>query len=117
MRKILIIDDEIDLCRLLKDFFSERGYQVIYALTGRGGLDAFESEKPHIVMLDLRLKDIEGTEVLRKMRATKDPCKIIILTGSAREEDKIKAMKLGANYYIKKPFSLKRLTKLLKIVI
>ena len=57
-QKILIIDDEIELCELLKDFFRKRGYEVIYALTGQGGVDAFEAETPHIVILDLKLDDI-----------------------------------------------------------
>ena len=110
--KILIIDDEIDICEMVKDFFVARGYEVSYALTGRGGFNAFTVEKPGIVMLDLYLGDIYGLEVLKKIRCADQSCVIIIITGSGSEEDERMAKKLGADFYIDKPFSIVELTKL-----
>lgn len=115
--KILIIDDEVDICEMLKDFFSARGYQVTYALTGQGGLDAFTVEKPQIVMLDLLLEDIYGLEVLKKIKAIDRSSVVIIITGSGSEEDERKAKELGADFYIDKPFSVATLKKLLLEII
>ena len=113
MVKILVIDDEIDICEVMQDFFSKRGYEVIYALTGRGGIDAFTIEKPHIIILDICLKDISGLEVLKKIKGSKSSCIVIIITGSALEEDRKEAMRLGADYYMAKPFSMIKLNELI----
>ena len=111
--KILVIDDEVDICEMIKDFFSARGYQVMYALTGQGGLDAFKVEKPQIVMLDLYLGDIYGLEVLKKIKTIDRSSVVIIITGSGSKEDEKKAKDLGADFYIDKPFSVAVLKKLL----
>jgi two-component system alkaline phosphatase synthesis response regulator PhoP len=113
MTKILVIDDEIDICEVMQGFFGNRGYEVIYALTGAGGIDAFTIEKPHIVILDLCLKDMSGLDVLRKIKSSKSSCIVIIITGSALEEDRKEAMRLGANYYMAKPFSMSELNELI----
>ncbi len=115
--KILIIDDEVDICEMLKDFFDARGYEVMYALTGQGGLDAFNVEKPQIVLLDLFLKDIYGLEILKQIRAKDRSCVVIIITGSGAKEDENAAMKLGADFYMDKPFSVAALKKLLSEIL
>ena len=115
--KILVIDDEVDICEMLKDFFTARGYQVMYALTGQGGLDAFLVERPQVVMLDLYLGDIYGLEVLEKIKAIERSSIVIIITGSGSKEDEKKAKELGADFYIDKPFSVATLKKLLLEVI
>jgi len=111
--KILIIDDEVDICEMLKDFFDARGYKVTYALTGQGGLDAFSVERHEIVMLDLYLGDIYGLEVLKKIKAMDRSSVVIIITGSGSKEDERIAKELGADFYIDKPFSVADLKKLL----
>lgn len=113
MIRVLIIDDEIDICEMMRDFFSARGYEVIYALTGQGGIDAFSIEKPHIVILDLCLTDMSGLEALKEIKSLYPSCIVIIITGSASEDDKKEAMKLDADFYISKPFSMERLNNLL----
>ena len=113
MYKILVIDDEIDICEMIKDFFSNRGYEVIYALTGQGGLDAFDIEKPYIIILDLCLKDMFGLEVLKKIKNARSSCVVIIITGSALEEDKNEAIRLGTDYYMAKPFSMSKLNDII----
>ena len=111
--KILIIDDEVDICEMLRDFFSERGYQTMYALTGQGGLDAFIIEKPQIVMLDLFLGDMYGLEVLKKIKSINRSSIVIIITGSGSQEDQREAKVLGADFYMDKPVSVAALKKLL----
>ncbi|UCD54834.1 MAG: response regulator [Candidatus Omnitrophota bacterium] len=114
MNKLLIIDDEIDICETLKGFFEKRGYEVIYALTGSGGMDAFEVEKPSIVILDLYLKDnVSGFEILKEIKAKRPTCGVIVITGSASEDDRRKAMDLGADYYLSKPFSIEVLRNII----
>ncbi len=115
--KILIIDDEVDICEMLKDFFSARGYQVMYALTGQGGLDAFNIERPQIVMLDLFLGDIYGLEVLKRIKTIDRSSVVIIITGSGSKEDEKKTKELGADFYLDKPFSVAALKKLLLEII
>lgn len=113
MKDILIIDDEIDICEMLKDFFDARGYKVTYALTGQGGLDAFNVVSPQVVLLDLFLKDIYGLEILKQIKAKNKSCVVIIITGSGDRHDESMAMKLGADFYMDKPFSVAALKKLL----
>ncbi|MDD5681539.1 MAG: response regulator, partial [Candidatus Omnitrophica bacterium] len=107
--KILVIDDEIDICEMMRDFFNDRGYEVIYSLTGQGGLDAFSIEKPNIVILDLCLKDMSGLEVLKTIKREDPSCIVIIITGSASDNDRIEALRAGVDYYICKPCSMSSL--------
>lgn len=113
MTKILVIDDEIEICEMMRDFFGRRNYDVIYALTGHGGLDAFSIEKPHLVLLDLCLKDMSGLEVLKRIKDTDRDCIVIVITGSASDEDRKDAIRLGVNYYICKPCSMSKLNDLI----
>lgn len=114
MLKILVIDDEIDICEMIESFFSCRGYEVIYSVTGEGGLDAFDAEKPDVIILDICLNDnTSGLEILEKIRIRNKSCVVIIITGSALENDKRRAMELGADFYLDKPFSIEKLYNLL----
>lgn len=115
--KILVIDDEEDICLMLKDFFSARGYGVTYALTGQGGLDAFNIERPQIVMLDLFLGDACGLDILKDIKAIDRSSVVIIITGSGSKDDERKAKELGADFYIDKPFSVAVLKKLLSDIL
>jgi len=110
---LLVIDDEIEICEILKGFFSERGYEVIYFLTGQGGIDAIRAMKPDIVMLDLCLEDMSGLEILKIIKESKPSPIVIIITGSASSDDERKAKGLGADYYILKPCSMEKLGKLI----
>ena len=113
MSKLLVIDDEIEICEILKGFFSERGYEVIYSVTGQGGIDAISAMKPDIVMLDLCLEDMSGLDILKTIKERTPSPIVIIITGSASDDDERLAMKLGADYYIRKPFSIEKLRKLI----
>lgn len=113
MPKLLVIDDEEEICLVLQSFFEARGYEVVYALTGQGGIDAYEIERPGVVLLDLCLKDTSGLDVLREIKAMDPSSKVIIITGSALEDDRLKALELGADVYMCKPFSIEVLHKLI----
>ena len=108
MRKILIVDDEDLMQEFAKPFFERHGYNVFYADRGKKGLEIFKQENPDVVLLDLGLPDIDGEEVLIKMRETNKNSKIAILTGFGEEEIKQKVLPLGPDAYFTKPckFSL-----------
>ena len=93
----------------LKKFFSQRDYEVIYVVTGVEGLDALDIEKPHIVILDLCLRDTHGFEILQKIKSKRLSCGVIIIASSASGDDRIEAIKLGMGYYLSKPFSVEML--------
>jgi two-component system phosphate regulon response regulator PhoB len=106
---VLIIDDEEDLCRLLVFNLREAGFIVEAATTGSSGLTAAGTMRPHVVVLDLMLPDIPGTEVCRRLRA--DPVlgdvAIMMLTARGDEYDRVVGFELGADDYVVKPFSVR----------
>lgn len=112
MTKILIINSEIAICEMLHEFFGKKGYKVMYAVNGEGGLDIFSLEKPHIVILDLNLKHMSGLEVLKKIKSMEPSCLVIIIAASDLEADKEEALESGADFYMSKPFSILKLDKL-----
>ncbi|MCK4436817.1 response regulator [bacterium] len=106
MKKILIVDDKINVCETIKYLFKDKGHEVIYALTGKDGLDMFEVEKPDVVILDMRLGDMSGLEVLERIKDIDPSCRVIVLTGSYSENNRRQSFKLGADHYLSKPFSI-----------
>lgn len=106
-KKILIIDDEEDILRLLSTVLSKEGFKNIYtAETGRKGLKLFEEIKPDIIILDIMLPDKEGYEVCKKIRET-SMVPILFLSAKTEEMDRILGFALGGDDYITKPFSTK----------
>lgn len=106
-KKILIIDDEEDLLKLLSTVLSKEGFQNIYtAETGAAGLDLFESIKPDIILLDIMLPDKEGYEVCKKIREN-SMVPILFLSAKSEEMDRILGFALGGDDYVTKPFSPK----------
>jgi len=112
MKKILVIDDEPDLCELVRVNLDQAGYRVETAASGRNALNELRRSKPDLVVLDLMLPDISGTELCRKIRAdsTLSDLPIIMLTAKATEVDRIVGLELGADDYVTKPFSPRELT-------
>lgn len=103
--KVLIVDDEPQIQRVLRPALSACGYEVVEAVTGHAALNAIASVTPDLVILDLGLPDMDGKEVLRKTRImTKTP--IIVLSARDREAEKIIALDLGADDYVEKPFAI-----------
>jgi two-component system KDP operon response regulator KdpE len=101
--QILLVDDEVSIQRAMTPLLRSRGYTVSVAGTGRGALDAFERERPDLVILDLGLPDMHGTEVCRQVRERADT-PILILSACGEEKDKVAALDQGADDYVTKPF-------------
>ncbi|MDP3722683.1 MAG: response regulator [Candidatus Omnitrophota bacterium] len=106
MVKLLVADDEQKICRLLKSFFDEHGFQVLLAHDGRAALACIRAERPHLVFLDLHMPGINGLDILKEARQVDETMKIIVITAIEDEETIRKAKSLGAADYVIKPFSL-----------
>ncbi len=103
--RVLVVDDEPQIHRVLRPALNACGYEVLEALTGREALKMIASAAPDAVILDLGLPDIDGKEVLTQARSfSKAP--ILILSARDREADKIAALDAGANDYVEKPFGI-----------
>jgi two-component system, OmpR family, KDP operon response regulator KdpE len=102
---VLIVDDEAQIIRFLKPSLAAAGYSVDTAATGAEALKLAATAAPSIVILDLGLPDIDGKEVIRKLREWSD-VPIIVLSARDRETEKIAALDLGADDYVNKPFSI-----------
>ena len=106
--KVLVIDDEPPIRKLLRMGLTSQGYETIDAPTGKSGL-ARLSEKPALVILDLGLPDIQGHEVLRLIREKNATIPVIVLSSRGDEAGKVQAFDLGADDYITKPFGMNEL--------
>ena len=102
--KVLVIDDEKDLCMIVCDYLKNEQYKVESSFDGKDGLDKFNEFKPDLVILDIMLPTIDGMEVCRSIRA-KSRVPIIMLSAKSGDMDKILSLGLGADDYITKPFS------------
>jgi two-component system KDP operon response regulator KdpE len=113
---LLIIEDDVDLVRALDVYFSRAGYDVISAGNGLEGLQTLYSERPDIVILDIAMPKMDGWEVCRRIRELSD-VPIVMLTARVQEDERVKGLKLGADDYVVKPFSLKELEARLEAVL
>ena len=104
MSKILIIEDESELVKVLRSYLEKAGFQVITALRGDSGLELWRREKPDLVILDLNLPGLDGLDVAREIRK-KSNTPIIMLTARVEEADQLVGLEIGADDYITKPFS------------
>ncbi|MBN2178928.1 MAG: sigma-54-dependent Fis family transcriptional regulator [Deltaproteobacteria bacterium] len=109
MSKILVIDDDSSICETLELYLTEEGYKVQTALTGTDGLNRFVETSPDVVILDIRLPDIDGFTVLEDLREENENVKVIMITAHHDMESTIEAMKGGAFDYIHKPVDVDEL--------
>ncbi len=105
MTKILVVDDDLEITKLLDKYLSGEGFEVVVAANGVGALSAAASLSPDLVLLDIVLGNEDGRELLRELRLISD-VPTIFLTGRGLETERIAGLKLGADDYIVKPFSL-----------
>lgn len=103
MQKILVIDDDRDMCLLLNRFLTKRGYQVVEFYNGRKALEYISAEKPDLVLCDFRLEDMDGKQVLIKTREIHQSVPFIIITGYSDVKMAVEMLKLGAYDYVTKP--------------
>ena len=103
MEHILIIDDDVDMCKLLSRFLTRHGYEVAYAHNGKKGLEAMELQLPDAVLCDFRLGDTDGKTLLLKIRELTPAMPVIIITGYSDVKMAVDVMKNGAFDYVTKP--------------
>jgi DNA-binding response OmpR family regulator len=113
---ILIIDDDEKLCRLVKDYLGAMGYHVESAHTGTEGLNMALRGDFHAVILDVMLPEMDGFDVLKKLRA-ESPVPVLMLTSRGDETDRIVGLEIGADDYLPKTFSTRELLARLRAVI
>ncbi len=106
-RRILIVDDDEAVLNGLSEYFGRLRYEVVRAATGKQGLDGFHSQRPDVTILDLRLPDIDGMQILEVMR--RDGALVILLTGYGDIPTAVRAMQLGAENFLTKPVDLPHL--------
>jgi two-component system KDP operon response regulator KdpE len=106
--KVLVIDDEPPIRKLLRMGLSTQGYEIIEAPNGRSGLQLLE-QKPDLVILDLGLPDVQGLDLLRTIRARNESVPIVVLSSRGDEAGKVEALDLGADDYVTKPFGMDEL--------
>jgi len=114
--RLLIVEDDIDLVKALELYFERSGYQVLSAKNGLEGLQRLYEERPDVVILDIAMPRMDGWEVCRRIRELSD-VPILILTARVQEEERVKGLKLGADDYVVKPFSLKELEARIEAVL
>src|SRR5688500_20100014 len=103
MQKILISDDDRDMCLLLKRFLTRHGFEVLEAYSGKKALELLETVEPALVMCDFRLEDMEGNVMLGKIKERYPYVPVIIITGYSDIKIAVEVMKMGAYDYITKP--------------
>jgi CheY-like chemotaxis protein len=114
MAKILVIDDELGIRNLLDTLLRRKGYDVILADSGQKGLDLFRREHPDVVVLDLKMPEMDGLTVLRQIRSLEPGKPVIILTGYGTGEAEQQVRALGVTEYVEKEFSMHLLGDSLK---
>jgi len=117
--RILVVEDESDIAALVAYQLAHAGYQVRTANTGREALKVLETDPPDLIVLDLMLPEIAGTDILRTIRSRKETrsTPVIILTARGDEEDRLRGFELGADDYIAKPFSPREMVMRVKAVL
>ena len=116
MKTVLVVEDELKIARLVRDYLHQAGFAVLEAADGASALSLARSEKPDMVVLDLGLPEMDGLDVTRRLRATSS-VPIIMLTARSEESDRIVGLELGADDYIVKPFSPKELVARIRAVL
>jgi two-component system response regulator (stage 0 sporulation protein F) len=111
MGKLLIVDDELDVREFARNFFRKRGFDVSIACAGREALELVDSEHPDLILLDIRMGEMSGVDVLRELRQRNNGVKVVMVSGI--EEDKVvqQTTVLGAVGFIHKPLILEELEK------
>lgn len=112
MPKLLIVDDEADIREFAKRFFTKRGIDVTTAAGGREALEIIGRERPDLVLLDVRMEEMTGVEVLKELRDKQDETKVVMVSGVNDEEIVSAAKSLGVRGFVHKPLVLEELEKI-----
>ncbi|HEY5274002.1 MAG TPA: response regulator transcription factor [Acidimicrobiales bacterium] len=117
MNRVLVVDDEQNITELISTAMRYEGFDVQSAATGRQALDAISTFRPHLVLLDVMLPDLDGFEVARRVRQEGRRVPIVFLTAKDATEDKVRGLTLGGDDYVSKPFSLEELLARVRAVL
>jgi DNA-binding NtrC family response regulator len=111
---ILVVDDDCQITDMLRDYLVGRGYAVTAVYGGREALEAFSTGNFHIVIVDMKMPDVDGIAVLKSIRKTDQAAVVIMITGYASTDSAVEATNLGAYDYIAKPFKWEHLDVVLR---
>jgi len=114
--KVLVIDDDKNICELLRLYLEKEGFDVCLAFDGKEGVDKFKSENPDLILLDVMMPNMDGWQVCREIRKTSQ-CPIIMLTAKGETIDKVLGLELGADDYVVKPFDSKEVVARIKAIL
>lgn len=112
--RILVVDDELVVCEMLKQFLTDMGYEVRYANSGTSAFETFKEFSPHFIFLDVIMPEMSGLEVLQKIREVDKETKVIMISGMHDLGMAKEAISLGALDYITKPIELGYLSEFIK---
>ena len=112
-RRVLVIDDEVKFCAVVKEFLTGRGHEVTTVSNGREALSQFEHFAPDVILLDLVMPGFSGLDLLKLIRERPFPPKVILVTAVDDPEVAEQAMRLGAHTYVAKPVALETLERLI----
>ena len=116
MNKILVVDDDQNICELLTLYLEKEGYTVVCANDGLEALEVFKDENPDLIILDIMLPGMDGKDVCKQIKR-KDDVPILMLSAKAETFDKVLCLELGADDYVVKPFEAKELVARVKAII
>ncbi len=111
MARVLVVDDEPDAVELLQEFLTSKGYEVLTASKGEEALRKVKEERPHLILLDVRMPGMNGLDVLRQVRQFDQEVGVIMVTAVNEEDTGRESLKLGAFNYIVKPLNLEYLER------
>ena len=115
MKKILVVDDDLAICNMLKKFLTKKDYEVIVALSGEEAIRKVKEERPHVVLLDIRMPGMDGIETLKQIREVDKEVGVVMITAVEDEETGKKCVEFGAYDYVIKPLSLDYLETVLTV--
>jgi two-component system response regulator (stage 0 sporulation protein F) len=115
--KLLVVDDQMGVRRLLYEAFKEEGYKVELAGSGLEALEKVKSEMPDIILMDMKMPGMNGLETLHEIKKVNDSILVVMMTAYGELEIISEAMKLGINEYITKPFDINELRSVVKKVL
>lgn len=111
MMRILVVDDEVDICDFVKNFFKERNFDVDVAYDGKEAISRVKARKPHIVLLDLKMPVMDGLDTLKAIRRIDDKIKVVMVTAVEDTAMAEETKRHGAVEYITKPLLLEQLER------
>ena len=111
MLRLLVVDDEVDICDFVQNFFKERNFEVFVAYDGKEALEVVKSKRPEIVLLDIKMPVLDGMDTLKEIRRLDSKARVIMVTAIEDSEKAEEAKHHGAVEYITKPLLLEQLER------